>query len=227
MRPTIKSIDPMRPGAAVALVLGLLIGGGMSVAFAGADVPFRRGGGVACSGDISVSSITNSGNIATATLTSSGAISSTAGTNQTAVSLANCSRIIQTTDTGNYVSLCDSTVKIPTDLALSDGNLTLTGVSKFVDVYGTMALRNSQTGVPLTVNDVDGIRITAQATLGKTCGTGADSTTVAPGTIIPVSPSGSKGRLCVCMLDNATYLWVNMRAPTEAGGNTTTCPATP
>jgi hypothetical protein len=180
-----------------------------------------------CSGAAAVTSLTSSGDVAAATMHSSGAITSTAGTSQTAISLADCSRIIQTDSAGNYISLCGGLVSIPTDLNLTDGNLTLTGVNKFLDLYGTMAMRNSQAGVPITVNDVDGIRAVAQATVGKTCGTGADNTTVGPGTIIPVSPAGTKGRLCVCMLDNATYLWVNMRAPTEAGGNTTVCPATP
>lgn len=103
----------------------------------------------------------------------------------------------------------------------------MTGVGKFVDLYSSIAIRNSATGMPVLVTDAEGLRIGPQATVGKTCGSAADNTTVGPGTIIPVSPAGGKGRLCVCMLDDATYLWVNMRALTEAGGDTTTCPATP
>lgn len=201
---------------AIALVGGFAMAGG-----------FGGSPGSTCSGAASVASLTSSGAITAASFSASGIIATTAGTSQTGISMANCSRIIQTGTAGNYLSPCDGVIRVGGDISMIEGGLTMTGVSKFVDLFGTMAIRNSQTGAPLLVNDVDGLRITAQATVGKTCGTGADTTTVGPGTIIPVSPSGGKGRLCVCMLDDATYLWVNMRAPGEAGGNTTTCPATP
>lgn len=209
---------------ALAFTLAAALGAAVAVAQSGWS---SGGGGATCSGAAAVSSLTSSGDIATATLTSSGAISSTAGTNQTAVSLANCSRIIQTTNSGNYISLCDSAVKIPTDVNLTDGNMTFTGVNKFIDLFGTMGIRNSQSGSPTLVNDPDGLRIAAQATLGKTCGTGADTTTVGPGTLIIVIPASGKGQLCICIHNSGTPIWVNALADGASGGSNTVCPATP
>lgn len=212
----------MRSNIAIAILclfLGAALAEWLSTRDAHAQaLPPSSGGSDACTGQAcTVSSLTSSGGIQGTTGAFSGAITSTVGSGNDAIILQANAQIQDASASTNWCRFDGTNFACNSGLVLINGDLTMTGVGKYIDLYGSMAIRNSAANTPLNVNDADGLLITPKSSV-PTCGT------VPEGTIYQHAGSaGTKTKQCLCTYDGTTYAWQSMISATV--GDTTTCPS--
>lgn len=226
----------MRSAPALSLCAGLafVLGLGASLEMPVAHARTGGGGGGACSPGVAVTapSVTVTGNTDSATY-SGGAFTSSAIAGTTSWAQLPDARMAFDTAVGtnNYFTSASAAAGLGyfgTNFRIENGNLITTGVGAYANWYGTFSHRNSLTGYPIKVDDVEGLMLTPQAGASlKTCGATQSATVVEPGTITPIARAGAVGqKLCLCELrGDGAYYWRNLIKPTDTAGTTTACPA--